>query len=171
MDLRAAVTGVLNHFAASRPKGRQAGYSDLQLLNTKLLWLFQLAEKLVDENPSIRKLVATGIASFINGQFAMEGKAVLSVVFVGSFKRCALLWKLLLKELKVSNYPQRLLLKLEYCQRFCIETFNISPLDTKRTLVSENATSITFALDLSVAVLQGRPIVCHFVFLTQLEEQ
>ena len=155
------VTGVLNHFAASRPKGRQAAYSDLQLLNTKLPWLFQLAEKTVDESPFFRKLVATGIAPFINGQFALEGKTVLSAVFAGSFKRCALLWKLLLKELKVSNYPQRLLLKLEYCQRFCIKAFNISPLDTKWSLVSENAASITFALELSIAVLQG--IVCHSV--------
>ena len=156
MDLRAVVTGVLNHFAASR-QGRQA---DLQPLNTKLPWLLQVAEKHVDENFFFRKLVATGIATYVNGQFALEGEAVLSAVFAGSFKRCALLWKLLLKELKVSNCPQRLLLKLEYCQRFCIQAFSSSPLDNKRSLVSENATSVTFALDLSIAVLQGT--VCHF---------
>ena len=145
--------GVLKQFAASRPKGQVR--SDLtQRLSTKLLRLLQLAEETVDNTPFIRKMVAIGIASIFDGQFALEGKAVLSPVFAGSFKRCALLWKLLLKELKAFSCPQRLLLKLEYCQRFTIRRFNSSPLDTKQSLVSENAASITFGLDLSIAVLQ-----------------
>ena len=152
MDLRA---GVLNQFAASRQEAQAFADDSVLLLSTKLPWLFALTDISVDADPLTRKVVANGIATFLHRQFALEGKAVLSAVFAGSFKRCALIWKLLLKELKTSSYPNRLLLKLEYCQRFCIRTFNSSPLDTKRLLVSQNAASITFALDLSIAVFQG----------------
>ena len=134
--------------------------SDLQQLSTKLPRLLQLSEEAVDNSPLIRRLFAAGIAPFVHHQFLLEGKGVLSDVFAGSFKRCSLLWKLLLKVLKTSSCPQRLLLKLEYCQILCIETFNCSPLDTKQSLVSENAASITFGLDLSIAVLQGTYTVC-----------
>ena len=148
------LTDVLNQFAASRPEGQV--HSDLpQRLSAKLPRLLQLAEETVDKSPLIRKMVAIGIASVVDGQFALEGKAILSAVFAGSFKRCALLWKLLLKELKAFSCPQRLLLKLEYCQTFTIRTFSSCPPDTKQSLVSENAASITFGLDLSIAVLQG----------------
>ena len=151
------LTGVLTQFDAEGPEAQ--ANSDLQPLNTKLPLLLQLTEELADENPSLGILLAVGIASFVGGQFALEGKTVLSAVFAGSFKRCALLWKLLLKELEASSCPQRLLLKLVYCQGFCIQTFNSSPLDTKRSMVSENAASIKFALDLSIAVLQGVAIL------------
>lgn len=153
------LTDVLNQFAASRPEGQL--HSDLpQRLSTKLPRLLQLAEEAVDKIPLIRKMVAMGIAPIVGGHFALEGKVILSAVFAGSFKRCALLWKLLLKELDTSSCPQRLLLKLEYCQKFCIRAFNSSPLDNKRLLVSENAASITFALGLSIAILQGKSLLC-----------
>ena len=151
MDLRA---GVLNQFAASRQEAQALEDGSVLLLSTKLPWLFALTDKSVDVDPVTRKVVAAGIASVFHRQFVLEGKAILSAVFAGSFKRCALIWKLLLKEL-TSSCPQRLLLKLEYCQKFCIRTFNSSPVDTRQLLVSENAASITFALDLSIAVLQG----------------
>ena len=148
MDLRKLL-------AASRqePEAQPRSYSQ-QPGTDALQRLLQLAE-LVDTDPVARKIVAEGIARFIEGQFVLEGESILSAVFAGSFKRCALLWKLLLKELDASSCPQRLLLKLEYCQRICIRAFSSSPLDTKRSMVSENAASITFALDLSIAVLQG----------------
>ena len=154
MDPCAVLTGALTQFTASRTTEGQA-HSDLQPSNTQLPLLLQLTEQLADDIPLFRMMLATGIASFVDSQFALKGKTVLSGVFAGSFKRCALLWKLLLKELETSSRPQRLLLKLEYCQEFCIRTFNSSPLDTKQLLVSDNAASITFALDLSIAVLQG----------------
>ena len=155
MDLR-VLTGAMNQFAASGPEG-QAHLP--RRWSTRLSQLLQWAEKAVDDDPLFRKVVAIGIAPHVNGQFALKGKPVLSAVFAGSFKRCALLWELLLKELESSSCPQRVLLKLEYCQRFCIRTFNSSTLDTKLSLVSENAASITFALKLSVAVLQGRTLL------------
>ena len=149
------LTDVLNQFAASRPEGQVR--SDLsQRLSAKLPQLLQLTEENVDKIPLIRKMVAIGLAPAVNGKFALEGKDILSAVFAGAFKRCALLWKLLLKELEAFSCSQRLLLKLEYCQRFTIRTFSSCPLDTKQFLVSENATSITLSgLDLSIAVLQG----------------
>ena len=150
------LTDVLNQFAASRPEGQVR--SDLsQRLGAELLRLLQLAEETVDKIPLIRKMVAIGLAPAVDGKFALEGKDILSAVFAGAFKRCALLWKLLLKELEAFSCPQRLLLKLEYCQRFTIRTFSSCPVDTKQSLVSElNATSITLSgLDLSIAVLQG----------------
>lgn len=149
MDLR---TFAINQYIASRPKS----HAHLpRRWNTKLARLLQQAEEAVDDDPLFRRIVAIGIAPYVEGQFMLEGKPVLSAVFAGSFKRCALLWKLLLEKLESSSCPQRLLLKLEYCQRFCIQTFNTSPLDTNLSMVSENAASITFALDLSIAVLQG----------------
>ena len=149
------LTGVLNQFAASFSGGESD--SDLQQQMISLSQLLQVDEKAVDTSPLMRRIVATGIAALLKTgpSVRLERKAVLSAVFAGSFKRCALLWKLLLKELEASSWPQRLLLKLDYCHRFCIRAFNTSPLDTKRLLVSENAVSITFGLDLSVAVLQG----------------
>ena len=149
------LTDVLNQSAASRPKDQV--HSDLQQrLSAKLPRLLQLAEETVDKSPLIRKMVAIGLAPIVDGKFALEGKDILSAVFAGAFKRCALLWKLLLKELEAFSCPQRLLLKLEYCQRFAMQTFSSCPLDTKQSLVSENATSITLlGLDLSIAVLQG----------------
>ena len=154
MDLQAALTGVLTPCDAEGPEGQ--AHSNLLPSNPVVLpLLFQLVEERADENPSFGALLSTGVASFFCGQFALEGKTVLPAVFAGSFKRCALLWKLLLKELEVSSCPQRLLLKLFYCQQLCIRAFNSSPLDIKRSMVSENAASITFALDLSIAVLQG----------------
>ena len=153
MDLLA---GVLDQFAASHQEVQAPSDDSVQGICTMLPRLIALTDKSVDANPLTRRVVATGLAPLLHSQFALKGKAVLSAVFAGSFKRCALLWKLLLKELEASSCPQRLLLKLEYCQGFCIRTFNTSPLDTKRSLVSENATSITFGLDLSIAVLQGK---------------
>ena len=153
-QLNRVVTALLNLYTALLPEVQSR--SDLQRLSTKLPWLFALTEENVESNPAIRQLVTTGIAPIVHSQFVLEGKAIASAVFAGSFKRCALLWNLLLRELKASSYPQRLLLKLEYCQKYqCIETFISSPLEIKRSLVSENAASITFALDLSIAVLQG----------------
>ena len=158
MDLGVYLTGAINQFTASRPKG-QAHLP--RRWSTRLAWLLQQAEEAVDDDPLFRKVVAIGIAPYVDGRFTLKGKPVLSAVFAGSFKRCALLWKLLLKELESSSCPrpQRLLLKLEYCQRFCIQTFNLSPLDTKLSMVSENTASITFALELSIAVLQGRSLL------------
>ena len=153
MNLRAVVSSVLKLLAASRGEGQ--AHSDLQSLNTKLPLLLQLTEETVDKSPLIRKMVAIGIAPIVKSQLTWEGKDIASAEFAGSLKRCVLLWKILLKEIKACNCPQRLLLKLEYCQRFCIQAFNRSSLDTKRSLVSENAASITFGLDLSIAVLQG----------------
>ena len=154
MDLQAALTGVLTQCGAEGPEGQ--AHSDLLPSNPAVLpLLLQLTEELADKNPLFGMLLSTGVASFFCGQFALEGKTVLPAVFTGSFKRCALLWKLLLKKLEASSCPQRLLLKLKYCQEFCFRTFNISPLEIKRSMVSENAASITFALDLSIAVLQG----------------
>ena len=141
---------------------------DLQPLNIKIPLLMQLTEELADENPSLRMVLAVGMASFNGGQFGLEGKTVLSSVFAGSFKRCALLWKLLLKELEASSCPQRLLLKLEYCQGFCIRVFNSSPVDTKRSIVSENAASIKFALDLFIALLQGIAIIRLYFIRTRM---
>ena len=89
----------------------------------------------MESNPTIRQLVTTGIAPLVHSQFVLEGNAIVSAVFAGSFKRCALLWNLLLGELKASSFPQRLLLKLaiEYCQKYhCIKTFNTSPLELIR---------------------------------------
>ena len=102
-----------------------------------------------------RNLVANGIATVAASQFVLEGKDIQTAVFAASLKRCGLLWKLLLKELETLSCPQRLLLKLQYCQRFCIRTFNTCPLDTKRSMVYDNAASLAFALELSVAVIQG----------------
>ena len=144
--------------AATRPEPEAQARSHSQQPGAGILQeLLQLTE-VVDTDPFARKIVAEGIARFIEGQFVLEGKPVLLAVFAVSFKRCALLWKLLLKELDAFSCPQRLLLKLEYCQRFCILAFSSSPLDTKWSLVSENASFITFALDLSIALLQG--IIC-----------
>lgn len=152
--LNTVVTALLKVFTALLPEAQSR--SDLQRLSTKLPWLFALTEENVEWNPAIRQLITTGIAPLVRSQFVLEGKAIVSAVFAGSFKRCALLWNLLFRELKGSSYPQRLLLKLEYCQKYqCIETFNSSSLEIKRSLVSENAASITFALDLSVALMQG----------------
>ena len=163
MDLRTLL-------AASRPEPEAQARSRSQQPGTGIVQqLLQLAE-LVDTDPFARKIVAEGIARFIDGKGVLEGKPVLSAVFAGSFQRCALLWKLLLKELDAFSCPQRLLLKLEYCQGFCIRVFSSSPLDTKRSLVSENAASITFALDLSIAVLQGIVcLVCWDVSITVLQ--
>ena len=163
MDLHAALTGVLTQCGAESPEGQAE--SDLQPMNTKLPLLLQLTEELADENPTLRIMLALGIATFVGSQFALEGKTVLPAVFAGSFKRCTLLWKLLLKELEASSCPQRLLLKLFYCQQLCIRTFNSSPLDIKWSMVSENAASITFALDLSIAVLQGIAIIIFYLHL------
>ena len=153
MDICAVLTGALTQSTASHTEGQ--AHSDLQQSNTQLPLLLQLTELLADDIPLFRMMLTTGIASFVDGQFALKGKTVLSAAFAGSFKRCGLLWKLLLKELEASSHHQRLLLKLEYCQEFCIRTFNSSPLDTKQLLVSDNAASITFALDLSITLLQG----------------
>ena len=154
-QINRVVTAVLDLFTALLPEVQSR--SDLQRLSTQLPWLFTLTEENVESNPAIRQLVTTGIAPLVHSQFVLEGKAIVSAVFAGSLKRCALLWNLLLREVKASSCPQRLLLKLEYCQKYqCIETFNSSPLEIKRSLVSENAASITFALDLSIAVLQGK---------------
>ena len=152
MDLLA---DVLDQSAASHQEVQEPSDS-VQAICTMLPRLIAMTDKSVDANPLTRRVVATGLAPLLHSQFALEGKAVLSAVFAGSFKRCALLWKLLLKEFEVSSCPQRLLLKLEYCQRFCIRAFNSSPVDTKRLLVAENAASITFGLDLSIAVLKGK---------------
>ena len=121
----------------------------------KLAQLFTLTERAVEESPAIRNLVANGIATVAASQFVLEGKDIQTAVFAASLKRCGLLWKLLLKELETLSCPQRLLLKLQYCQRFCIRTFNTCPLDTKRSMVYDNAASLAFALELSVAVIQG----------------
>ena len=153
MDL---IADVLDQFAASHQEVQAPSDDSVQVICTMLPRLIALTDKSVDADPLTRRVVATGLAPLLHSHFALEGKAVLSAEFAGSFKRCGLLWKLLLKELETSSCPQRLLLKLEYCQGFCIRTFNSSPLDTKRSLVSENATSITFGLDLSIAVLQGK---------------
>ena len=118
---------------------------------------FTLTEGEVDKNPfTQRNRVAAGIGSVFKSQFVLEGKIIQSAVFAASFRRCSLLWRLLLKELEAPNCPQRLLLKLQYCQRFCIQTFNSSPVDTKRSMVSDNAASVSCAMELSVSVIQGK---------------
>ena len=160
MDLLA---DVLDQFAASDQEVQATSDDSVQLICTLLPRLLVLVDKSVDAHPLTRKVVATGIAPFIHSQFALDRKTVMSAVFTGSFKRCALLWKLLLKELEASSCPQRLLLKLEYCQGFCIRAFNSSPVDTKRLLVLENAASITFGLDLSIAVLQGSWCIANYI--------
>ena len=114
MDPR-LVIDILNQLAAlSRCEGQTRSNLQQQILSQ----LLQVDEKAVDTIPLLRKIVATGIAPLVNGHFVLEEKAVLLVVFAESLKRCALLWNLLLKKHRASSSPQRLLLKLEYCQRF-----------------------------------------------------
>ena len=140
--------GGLGQVAASLP---QTARSDALRLDK----LLNLIELVVEDIPGIRNLVAAGIATFATSQFVLEGKVIQSAVFAASLKRCGLLWKLLLKELEALSCPQRLLLKLQYCQRFCIRTFNTCPQETKRSMVSDNDASLAFALELSVAITQG----------------
>jgi len=149
MDSR-VLAGVLGRVAASLPQTERS-----DTLQPRLAQLFTLFERAVEESPVIRNLVAAGVATFTTSQFVLEGKVIQSAVFAASLKRCGLLWKLLLNELETLSCPQRLLLKLQYCQRFCIRTFNTCSLDTKRSMVSDNAASLAFALELSVAIIQG----------------
>jgi len=150
-------TGVFSRIAAG--VFSEMIVEDVLTSRMKLARLLRIIEDEVDVNPIIRNLVANGIGPFVTRQFVLEGEVVQSAVFTAFFKRCAFLWNLLLKELETtSNRPQRLLLKLEYCQRFCIQAFHSSPPDAKRSMVSGNSASISFALDLSVAILQGRNV-------------
>lgn len=123
----------------------------------ELAHLFTLTESVVEQIPAIRNLVTAGIATLATSQFVLEGEVIQSAVLAASLKRCSLLWKILFKELEAPSpsYPQRLLLKLQYCQRFCIQTFSTCLLDTKRSIVLDNAASLVFTLELSVAVIQG----------------
>ena len=122
----------------------------------KLAILFSAAEQVLDcetETIVLRLLLANGVHTLVGCKFMLEGKEIPSSLFSASFKRCALLWKLLFKE--GNDCSQRLLLKLDYCQNFMLKIFNEANLDMKLSMGTDNTSSNMFILDFCVSILQG----------------
>ena len=108
--------------------------------------------------PVLRMMIANGIQTISRSKFTLEGEKLLISVFLALFKRCALLWKLLLKEGSVANKhcSQRLLLKLDYSQKLTSRIFNEANLDVKLSLGGSTGVNV-FILDLCVSTLQILP--------------
>ena len=124
----------------------------------KLAGLFSLVQQTLDGDEShasfliLRMLLARGLHQIIGCSLVLEGEELSLSVFSAFFKRCALLWNLLLNK---SGPSQRLLLKLDYCQMFTIQIFDKAKLDLKISMATRNVAANTFILEFCVAILQG----------------
>ena len=130
---------------------------------SKLAALISVTQRTLDSEeagsgPVVRMMLANGIQIFTQSKFTLEGEKLLISVFLALFKRCALLWELLLKEGSVANKrcSQRLLLKLDYSQKLTSRIFNEAKLDVKLSLGGSTGVNV-FILDLCVSTLQILP--------------
>lgn len=128
----------------------------------RLAGLFTVTDKAFEVDPSVWKLVAAGLRAFSSSQFCLNGDSIQVTLFSASFKRCASLWILLFSdcdhagvEVHGSCSARRFQSKLQYCQDLLINTFNISSRTVKLLMVQDNIGSLTFALEFSIAILQG----------------
>ena len=124
----------------------------------KLAGLFSLVQQTLDSDESdasfrnLRMLLAKGLHQVVGGNLVLEGEELSLSIFSAFFKRCTLLWSLLLNE---SGPSQRLLLKLDHCQLFTIQIFNKAKLDLKISMATQNVAANTFILEFCVTILQG----------------
>lgn len=122
----------------------------------KLAMLFSLTQKILDSDVAatcfmVRMQLADGMLALVEEKFVLEGEERLTVAFSAFFCRCTVLWKLLLQERK-NCYSQRLILKLDYSQRFMSKIFSIANLNVKLSMGA--ACNMGTILDLCVAILQ-----------------
>ena len=114
---------LLTALSAGGPEGLSRDKLSLGSKYSKLATLFSVAEQILDSGEAgggrlLRRILANGLQSLIQmfnqSKFTLDGDKLLTSVCLASFKRCALLWKLLLQEGKVNKHcSQRLLLKLD----------------------------------------------------------
>ena len=132
----------------------------------QLTTLFSVAERTLDSEVAVagrflRRILANGLQSFIQtlyqSKFTLEGNKLLTSAFLAFFKRCALLWKLLLQESNVNKHcSQRLLLKLDYSQKLTSRIFHEANMDEKLSLGGSTDAGVII-LDLCVSALQILP--------------
>ena len=113
--------------------------------------------------PLGRKLLG-GEYSIIH--FEAKAESIVLKTFSALFKRCALLWRLLLNECRRHalkspdpEYIEQVMLKLGYCQDLCITLFVEAPQDLKKLMTTQNEGSNVFAVEMSAAIVQGRDLV------------
>ena len=107
-----------------------------------------------DVHVGLRMFLADGIHNVIAGcKFVIEGKEILLPTFSASFKRCALLWRLLYQGGNASS--QRVLFKLDHGQKFLIKIFNGACLDVKISMGRSNTGADHFILEFCANILQG----------------
>ena len=138
--------------------GLKSGTLSFASKHAILKTMFSKTQQVLDSEeagigPVLRVILADGIQVFAQNMFTLEGDEVIISVFLAFFKRCTLLWKLLLKE---GSINQRLLLKLDYSQKLTSRIFNESNQDMKLSLGGSTDTDV-FILDLCVSTLQILP--------------
>lgn len=110
---------------------------------------------------SVRQHVAAGLQTLLGIQFVVEGGSTAQHDLIdASFKRCAVLWKLLLKELKQliparASCSPTLLLKLQYSQDLCLKTWDLSSHEIKLSVARHNMRCVNFVVQLSCAIIEG----------------
>ena len=111
----------------------------------------------VGSGPILRMVLVDGSQTLLPSKFTLEGENLMIYSFLAFFKRCALLWKLLLNKGCINKqYSQRLLLKLDYTQKLTSKIFSEANVDIKALLGGNVDANITI-LDLCVSVLQLQP--------------
>ena len=164
MDLQTAVSagGHEGRLISDKHSSFGPNFAELETLfsvvEQMLVWL-DYAEAAAAPVGRFRQTLANGMQSLASTKFSLEGdKLNLISVFLAFFKRCTVLWKLLIKVNK--HCSQRLLLKLEYSQNLTSRIFHKANLDVKLSLGGSMDASVII-LDLCGSILQALPgILC-----------